>query len=678
MPPSTCSSLSPERQPTIIRACTKDPVTVTDPTAPDSADIPDTGPAHPGSAAGSDVTVVDVTTPEGAPADNGAPPAVATAAEPDAAPAEPTGAILGLVDGSEEASSQRFQVVLADDAVGRLDDIVASSSTLADGTEVSHYGIVVEATGRIEGAEVPSDTARISRDHTMPGVLSRRVEVQLLRTVPEMWVHAQPGAVVRKAVGVDREQALFLDKMGDGRLGAGLDASGLPVYLDFSFFSGEKGGHVSISGVSGVATKTSYATFLLYMLFETDQGRQLLGDQGPNTKALIFNVKGEDLLNLDRPNASYAKHPEASEQWAALGVAAPGPFSDVGVYCPPTHASGQVKTSVESRDKSATTAYGWSPWEFIRQGLLKFCFTDGDESHISFIEERVRLQLARWAYKHATIDGAVVLRAPADPRIVPMHFERVVATGREPVAPNQDDDFVVKDFDDLVEFLALRCDASNPDGEWTAGVAVGTLGAFMRRLYAQARRVGSLVSCGLTAPGLDHQLNVVDIHSLHDSAQRFVVGALVTAQFEAKQGSGRLPLRIVVLDELNKYAPRVGTSPIKEVLVDIAARGRSLGVLLLGAQQAATDVDANITRNASIKVVGRLDAGEASEYRFLSPELRERAARFQPGTMVLDQPLVPAPIPLRFPFPNYATCVAEAGEDPVAKAAAEDDAMGRL
>ncbi|MGH9004638.1 MAG: ATP-binding protein, partial [Acidimicrobiia bacterium] len=79
-----------------------------------------------------------------------------------------------------------------------------------------------------------------------------------------------------------------------------------------------------------------------------------------------------------------------------------------------------------------------------------------------------------------------------------------------------------------------------------------------------------------------------------------------------------------------------------------------------------------------IKVVGRLDAGEAGEYRFLSAELRERAARFLPGTMVLDQPLVPAPLPMRFPFPAFATCVAESAPDPATAAAAEADVMSRL
>jgi uncharacterized protein len=135
----------------------------------------------------------------------------------------------------------------------------------------------------------------------------------------------------------------------------------------------------------------------------------------------------------------------------------------------------------------------------------------------------------------------------------------------------------------------------------------------------------------------------------------------------------------VVLDELNKYAPKEGSSPIKEILVDIAARGRSLGVLLIGAQQSASEVEPAIIRNAALKVVGRLDAGEAGEYKFLSVELRERASRFLPGTMVLDQPLIPAPIPIHFPFPAFATNVSEgqSGTQDVRTTAAKE-AFARL
>jgi DNA helicase HerA-like ATPase len=221
----------------------------------------------------------------------------------------------------------------------------------------------------------------------------------------------------------------------------------------------------------------------------------------------------------------------------------------------------------------------------------------------------------------------------------------------------------VREFRDLLDFLTDRLapehDENAADRAWTAGTAQGTILAFLRRLYAQSPRVGKLITRGVQPVQLEESVTVVDIHGLHDSAQRFVVGALLSRMFEDKQGTGREPLRFVVLDELNKYAPRQGESPIKDVLVDIAARGRSLGVLLVGAQQSARDVDGNVVRNAALKVAGRLDAGEAGEYRFLTPELRERASRFLPGTMVLDQPLVPAPIPLRFPFPPFATNVAE-------------------
>jgi len=145
------------------------------------------------------------------------------------------------------------------------------------------------------------------------------------------------------------------------------------------------------------------------------------------------------------------------------------------------------------------------------------------------------------------------------------------------------------------------------------------------------------------------------------------VGALLDGIWTEKQGTGRQPLRFVVLDELNKYAPAAGFSPLKELLVDIAERGRSLGVLLIGAQQAASAVAPALPRNASLKVAGRLDPGESDSYRFLSPALRERATRFMPGTMVVSQPVVPEPIPIRFPWPPYATNPEEAAVDEVAR-----------
>jgi hypothetical protein len=467
---------------------------------------------------------------------------------------------------------------------------------------------------------------------------------------------------VLRAAGAHRDAALFLDQM-EQPLAVGLDQNGEAIMADFAFLNGEKGGHVSISGVSGVATKTSYALFLLYMLFETQRGRRLLGEHAPNTRALVFNVKGEDLLQIDRPNARFGREEKALAAWRALGVEEPGAFRRVRLYAPRSERSreGSLATDVVSRSKDEVITYGWPPADFIRQGLLRFCFAEEEDARtqVSFVEQRVRVQLARWAYPLENEPGCVVLAPP--PEGSSFVFERVVTERRLPKAAGEGHPF--RDFSDLVDFLTERLTPEEQneqaDRAWTAGAAPGTVHAFLRRLYAQVPRLGKLVTRGVHAVELEESVTVVDIHSLHDAAQRFVVGALLSRIFEEKQGQGREPLRFIVLDELNKYAPRQGSSPIKEVLVDIAARGRSLGVLLIGAQQSAGDVDGNIIRNAALKVAGRLDAGEASEYRFLTPELRERASRFLPGTMVLDQPLIPAPIPLRFPFPAFATNVAE-------------------
>ena len=107
---------------------------------------------------------------------------------------------LGLIDGSVEANSRRFHVVLDSDAVVQLDDLVVVEQTLPNGASVSHFGIVVETTRIIEGARYASDTSHIDAN-VMPGETARLVEVQILRADPEMWMAPDPGMVVRRADG---------------------------------------------------------------------------------------------------------------------------------------------------------------------------------------------------------------------------------------------------------------------------------------------------------------------------------------------------------------------------------------------------------------------------------------------------------------------------------------------
>ena len=93
------------------------------------------------------------------------------------------------------------------------------------------------------------------------------------------------------------------------------------------------------------------------------------------------------------------------------------------------------------------------------------------------------------------------------------------------------------------------------------------------------------------------------------------------------------------------------------MLIDIAQRGRSLGVLLIGAQQSASRVAPDVLENASIRITGRLDSAESerSQYGWMLPSTRARAKLLKPGTMVLGQPAVPLPVVQKFPRTTWAT-----------------------
>lgn len=561
---------------------------------------------------------------------------------------------VGRVLGTHRASTRDFRVLVDDDAYLQLDDLVVVRTEVPGVGEVATYGIVTEVEARYEGASFDTDTRRIAEDGTLPAETVRTAEVAVTRVDPEVWVSPHPGLTVERATGDARDKALYADDMRRP-LPMGVGRDGEPVFVDLDFFDGRKGGHMSISGVSGVATKTSFALFFLRLL----TGRpDVVGEGATNLRVLVFNVKGEDLLWLDRPNRLFDEADHAV--WDRLGVE-PGPFPSVAFWAPARPGDAGVVIPDASGRHEGVSPFRWTPREFVDEGLLRFLFTDASDTRnqLAFVEERVRSQLRRWAADIAGEPGAVVLRQPGP------------GGHRAPVADVAADELVIRDFRDLVaalEHLLDPADGSEPDTAWTGRVQSGTIAAFVRRLYAAQARLGHLVAAG-ESRRIDRrraQVSVVAIQNLHELAQRFVVGALLAEVFAEKEESGqRLPLSVIVLDELNKYAPRDGASPLKEMLVDIAQRGRSLGVLLVGAQQTASRVAQEVMENAAIRVAGRLDAAEAerSEYGWMLPSTRARARLLKPGTMVVSQPAIPVPLVVTFPFPPWATRAEEVAPD---------------
>ena len=562
---------------------------------------------------------------------------------------------VGRVLATQHTSTQEFRVVLNAENYLQLDDLVLVKTDVPQAGEVRTYGVVTESEAIYEGASFESDTFRIAEEGILPAQKVRSAQVTVIRVDPELWVAPDPGGVVYRASGQERDKALYVDEMSRP-LPIGVGRDGLPVFVDLDFFDGRKGGHMSISGISGVATKTSFALFFLRMLTARPE---IVGEAAANLRVLVFNVKGEDLLWLDKPNR-FLDEP-ASEMWRSLGVE-PVPFPSVSFWAPPRRQSGDVVVPDTGGRLEGVDAFAWTPREFIDEGLLRFLFTDASDARnqLSFIEERVRVQLRRWAVDVAGHPGAIVLRQPPPggwpdaEQATPSPGERVI--------------FSLSDLVDALEEFLEPVDGEEADRAWSGRTQGGTISAFMRRLYAASHRLGHLIRAG-ESRRIDRsaaQVTVVAIQSLHDLGQRFVVGALLAETFEEKEVTGqRLPLSVVVLDELNKYAPREGHSPLKEMLIDIAQRGRSLGVLLVGAQQTASRVAPQVLENASLRVAGRLDAAEAerSEYGWMLPSTRARARLLKPGTMVVSQPAIPVPLVLTFPFPAWATRREEVGDE---------------
>ncbi|HUQ93060.1 MAG TPA: ATP-binding protein [Bryobacteraceae bacterium] len=533
---------------------------------------------------------------------------------------------IGKVLGTADAQPLDFWVAVPAEELLQLDDVVMVRRTLASRQVVTLYGIVDILVARHEGARLDSDVF-LAMDGVLPLTHTVKAHVTVTRVEPEIFIPPLPGEPVLLAAGAERDRALFFDGMTNGRFPLGLSRSGEPAWGNFEFLNGSRGAHLNISGISGVATKTTYATFLLYGIFNSG----LLGAEETNTHALIFNVKGEDLLFLDKPNNALT--PERAELYAKLNLK-PGVFDDVAIYAPTR--KDELDMIPDTGMRTDVNAFAYTIKQFCEERLLKFLFTEAedDSSQLGSVVERVESALAR------------------------------------------EDVRGFDSFHALVDFIRANLDL------WAGNYASGTRSAFERRLLSAAARVGHLIRGRVndaernTINWRKAQVTVIDIHNLHDRAKRFVIGVVLKRMFEDKEKAGsNKPLVFVVLDELNKYAPREGWSPIKDVILDMAERGRSLGVILIGAEQTASQIERRVVANSSFRVVGRLDMAEAQqhEYAFLPGPSRARAGILKPGTVIVSQPEIPIPLLVQFPFPSWATRPSEAltavgaGKDPFRK-----------
>ena len=461
-----------------------------------------------------------------------------------------------------------------------------------------------------------------------------RAEIRLytaavLRQLPEEPLQPVPLGSVWLASDADVISALRMDGYTGRERATGIPvglyaAGGLesPVYLDCDFLLGPEAAHLNITGVSGLATKTSAVEFLLGSIFQTFPPHK------GSVAAVCFNVKGPDLCFLDQPATL---NPEDLRQYARLGLT-PKPFDIVRYYAPLKPDGVNLNTLRTNEALSGNT-------EPLVWGL------------------REVLDYAEVVLNRDDID------AKAD-AFIDFLAERVV--GREYLDEMlRTKPFMVQSFADLEEFFRRIFDfmeALGKGGEVWRTHHIATIRKVRNRLSNISTRSKGLVTDDGVSNDLpwgsfaDRSVYVIDVAGLDPLAQDLVFARVVSKLREHLERRDLGVDHVVVfVDELNKYAPADGPDTyVRKMLLDLSERGRYLGLVLFSAQQFRSQVQRRVVGNAGTGIYGRMDGDELATagYATLSPATKIKLATLPKGELMLRHPHFTQPIFVKFPRPS--------------------------
>jgi hypothetical protein len=222
---------------------------------------------------------------------------------------------------------------------------------------------------------------------------------------------------------------------------------------------------------------------------------------------------------------------------------------------------------------------------------------------------------------------------------------------------------IVRDFQDLTGWFdsVLKFMESSDKSEWQTH-HYATIRKVYNRLSNLVTRYRGLISPDDTTCDLpfgefkDRTIYVVDVANVDPQAQDLVFTRVVSQlrEYQEKKNLG-VEHVVVVVDELNKYAPSDGQDTyLKQTLLDISERGRYLGLVLFSAQQFRSQVHKRIVGNSGTCIYGRMDMDELATpgYQVLTSATKEKLATLSKGQLMVRHPHFSQPIFVKFPRPN--------------------------
>ena len=403
----------------------------------------------------------------------------------------------------------------------------------------------------------------------------------------------------------------------------------LPVKMDARFLIGPEGAHLNISGISGLAAKTSYAMFLLKAI----QDKYLYEDNIDDVAFLLFNVKGKDLLAIDEPN----EFENATEKnttlslYKELGMKT-DPFKNVKYYYP--YSKNKVGNTYLSKEE-------YDNQRALNKAMLyKYDYEDD--------KDNLDLMFASLDDPNQTIDSIL--------------------------------NYIISkqgNFDNLTSWSAFleeiqeKCQAGRSGDKEITVSSWRRFNRIIRKLiyrnhifdrihdYTEETRIGE---------ALKHikknEVHVIDIAKLNEGMQGFVFGDAIRTIYNLQLGeySGEKnvnpPRKIIIfIDELNKYASQDSpkNSPILQQILDIAERGRSLGIILFSAEQFRSAIHSRVTGNCSSHAYGRTNAIEIakSDYKYVPQVYKNMMTRLKQGEYIIQNPIFRSLLNIKFPKPLY-------------------------
>jgi hypothetical protein len=419
----------------------------------------------------------------------------------------------------------------------------------------------------------------------------------------------------------------------------------LPVKFDPRFIIGPEGAHLNISGISGLAAKTSYAMFLLKAIQDSylNMANSEMGSED-SVAFVLFNVKGKDLMGIHMPNdfANNGKNnPEQAKKDMEETYAiyqdmrlTPEPFKNVRYFIP----NGDI-----GRKAQNTYLIKSELDQYMEQGIAKqYVFTyEGDKDDLDLFFSNVD-------DSNQTIDAI-----------------------QEYIIAGQGGFNAVNDWAGFLELVSRHTDPKeSPDNR--KEIPVVSWRKF-RRIISKTLKNSPLFerrADGNTVR-LEEQLQnikandiyVIDVAHLSEIMQSFVFGDVVRIINRLQQGDydeqGATPPKkiVIFIDELNKYAstetPK--NSPILRQILDVTERGRSLGVILFAAEQFRSAIHDRVKGNCSTHAYGRTNAIETgkADYKVVPSTYKNILTRLDQGEYLIQNPIFRSMLRIKFPKPIY-------------------------